>query len=62
MTKFQREQHRKLVDELKQCRANGEEGFKISNGSLVSRRQAEQSTSGDTAGTGSSTGEDQTSF
>ena len=34
-------------------------GWIISNGSLVSRRQAEQSTSGDTAG--SSTGEDQMS-
>ena len=61
MIKFQREKHRKLVDELKQRRANGEKGLIISNGSLVSRRQAEQSTSSDIAGAGSSTGEDQMS-
>ena len=35
MTKYQRDKHRKLVQELKQRRGNGEKGLMILNGEIV---------------------------
>ena len=42
MTKFERAKHKKLVDELKQCRQQGETNLIIKNGSIV-RRQLRRS-------------------
>ena len=36
-TKFEREKHKKLVDELKQRRADGETNLIIRNGSIITR-------------------------
>ena len=38
LTKFQREKNRKLVNELKHRKANGENNLVISNGTIVSRK------------------------
>ena len=38
MTKFQREKHKKLVQELKQRREDGEKNLIIHNGEIVHRR------------------------
>ena len=38
MTKFQRDKHRKLVQELKQRRERGEKNLIILNGEIVLRR------------------------
>ena len=42
MTKYQREKHRKLVQELKQRREKGEKGLMILNGEIVLRRYNSQ--------------------
>ena len=42
MTKYQREKHRELVQELKQRRGKGEKGLMILNGEIVLRRYNSQ--------------------
>ena len=38
MSKYQRSKHKRLVDELKRRKANGEENLVIRNGEIVTRR------------------------
>jgi len=45
MTKFQREKRRKLVDELRSRKANGETNLIISNGVIVTRKPRNQNAS-----------------